>query len=176
MAGHEIDIVVASELSQYRIDIAKIKQITNKLADKMQLPTIEIVVSFVTDNEICKLNKRFRLIDRPTDVLSFPQLEFCNPVVLGEAPEVKGFALPGRLQLGDIVLAPDVALGNAESIGQGIDREICFLIVHGLLHLCGHDHMQPAEEKLMLDQQKKIFTELDLESGSAIWARCVEVV
>ncbi len=109
----------------------------------------EISVSIVTNEEIQKLNKEFRNIDRATDVLSFPQLSF-------EEGEVLDYNEKDELVLGDIVISIDKAKEQAEEYGHSLEREIAFLTVHSMLHLMGYDHMETEEEIEMRQKQTEI--------------------
>ena len=81
-----------------------------------------------------------------------------------------------REPLGDLVIALDVAAENAQNIGQSLDREVCFLLVHGILHLCGHDHIKKTEEKLMLACQRRLMKILGEDSPKkALWRGCVQL-
>lgn len=109
----------------------------------------EISVSIVTNEEIQKLNKEFRNIDRATDVLSFPQLSF-------EEEEVLDYNENDEVILGDIVISIDKAKEQAEEYGHSLEREIAFLTVHSMLHLMGYDHMETEEEIEMRQKQTEI--------------------
>ena len=90
----------------------------------------EISLSLVNDEEIHEINKQFRNIDRPTDVLSFPQLTFEE----GEEADVNE---NGEIVLGDIIISVDKAKEQAEEFGHSMKREMAFLAVHSMLHLIG---------------------------------------
>jgi probable rRNA maturation factor len=75
--------------------------------------------------------------------------------------------------LGDLVISLPNAEQNAKAIGQPLDREVCFLIVHGLLHLCGHDHEAPVEERRMLDAQRRLMASLAKTRGGPLWTKSV---
>ena len=75
--------------------------------------------------------------------------------------------------LGDIAVSLGNAYNNAQSIGHNLDREVCFLLIHGILHLCGHDHHEEAEEALMMKQQKKILERIATIENSPLWENCV---
>ena len=113
-------------------------------------PETEVSISFVTDDAIHELNREWRGIDRPTDVLSFECDGFDDemPVVDGEA-----------FELGDIVIAPDVAEAQAPEYGLTFADEMSLLVTHGLLHLCGYDHMQDEEAREMEGRERKLLTE-----------------
>ena len=112
----------------------------------------EISLSIVTNDEIHDINKQFRNIDSPTDVLSFPQLTFEE----GEEADVNE---NGGIVLGDIIISIDRAKEQAEEYGHSLKRELAFLSVHSMLHLMGYDHMVPEEEEDMFRRQKEILIE-----------------
>ena len=109
----------------------------------------EISLSFVTNEEIHQINRQFRNVDAPTDVLSFPQLTFEE----GEDADVNE---NGEIVLGDIIISVERAKEQAEEYGHGLKREIAFLTVHSMLHLLGYDHMEKDEEEDMFRRQKEI--------------------
>ncbi len=122
---------------------------------------VDISVMF-TDNEgIRTLNKEHREIDRETDVLSFPLIEYDEK---GEYIESSlDYSEKGNLCMGDIVLSLEKALSQAEEYGHSFERETGFLTVHSLLHLMGYDHMTEEEEKEMFTFQKEILDKMGLK-------------
>ncbi len=119
----------------------------------------EISVMF-TDNEgIRVLNAQHRGIDRATDVLSFPMLEYDDD---GEMFDDPG-DIEDELCLGDIVISLERAAEQAEEYGHSFEREVGFLTVHSMLHLLGYDHMTEEEEKEMFGFQKEILAKMGLE-------------
>ena len=108
----------------------------------------DVSLSFVTDEKIHELNRDYRGIDRPTDVLSFE----CDNVPF--EGEVFDDAL--EYELGDIVIAPDVALRQTEEFNTTFAEEITLLVVHGLLHLCGYDHIEDKEAEIMESLEDEI--------------------
>ena len=109
---------------------------------------VNVSVNFVSEGEIKDLNNKFRQIDKVTDVLSFPNLE---KSYFQKLTEFDGERNPddGILFLGDIVICKKVAKKQAKDYRHGAKREICFLALHGLLHLLGFDHIKEEEERLM---------------------------
>lgn len=103
-------------------------------------------VTFVDKDFIHNLNKTYRNIDRPTDVISFAFLDDKNEVIKGDLP----------LDLGEIYICYEVADTNRLAYNNSIKREICFLFVHGLLHLLGYDHMTKEDEEIMFPLQEQI--------------------
>ncbi|WP_010270267.1 rRNA maturation RNase YbeY [Paenibacillus senegalensis] len=145
--------------------LEKLLQIAGKKED---IPLGEVALSFVDDEEIRQLNKEYRGIDRPTDVLSFPMLEYGADEMVIDYSELEGIAadedtltsgLYSGDQLGDIVISVPRALAQAEEYGHSIEREIGFLFVHGFLHLLGFDHQNEEEEQLMIRKQEDILRE-----------------
>lgn len=108
---------------------------------------IEISVLITHNIGIKNLNLEYRKIDKATDVLSFPQFDSLDTML----------AIPsGELFLGDIVLSYEMALEQAERIGHGVDREIFYLTVHSVLHLCGFDHQTDEDKSIMRGLEKSI--------------------
>lgn len=103
-----------------------------------------ISVSFMSSGEMRELNRLYRGIDAPTDVLSFPLWEG------EELPE--GW---GEIALGDIVIAPDVVKDNASNANSFPEKELFFVLVHGLLHLLGWDHQDEEAESMMIERQER---------------------
>ena len=101
----------------------------------------EISVTIVDNEEIRKINNKFRNIDRATDVLSFPLIDFDNEDLPNDG---------SKIYLGDIIISIERAKEQANEYGHSLDREVGFLTAHSMLHLLGYDHMVPEEEKVML--------------------------
>ncbi len=112
----------------------------------------EVSVILVDDQYIRELNRDYRGVDRPTDVLSF---------ALDEGEEMPDVAEENHL-LGDIYISLDTAKRQAEEYGHSLEREIAFLALHGVLHLLGYDHMEETETKAMREQEKRILEELNI--------------
>lgn len=120
----------------------------------------------LTDNEgIRRVNAQTRGLDSPTDVLSFPMLEFQSPACY---PATEDFwedsANPdtGEVMLGDIVLSVEKVRSQAADYGHAEKREYAFLITHSMLHLLGYDHMDPAEAAAMEERQRVILESLNI--------------
>lgn len=123
-----------------------------KQCEKTLSITKEYSVSLIfTDaKEIHEINRSYRNIDRPTDVISFAMMDSENDY---EMPE-------GENELGDIFISIDAVRKQAESYGHSVQREVCFLFTHGLLHLLGYDHMNDEDEKVMFKIQDVIIDEI----------------
>lgn len=120
----------------------------------------------LTDNAgIHEFNREHRGIDRETDVLSFPNLNFVteSDFTIAEEDEADCFDPDtGELILGDIIISVDKVREQAESYGHSEKREFAFLVAHSMLHLCGYDHMEPEEAKVMEEKQEAILTGLGI--------------
>ena len=120
----------------------------------------------LTDNEgIHIINKEYREIDRPTDVLSFPMLSYDAPgdfSFLMEENEDDFNPDTGEAMLGDIIISVDKVKEQAKEYGHSELREFAFLITHSMLHLFGYDHMEPEEAEVMERRQREILEELQI--------------
>lgn len=108
-----------------------------------------ISVTFVDNEFIHNINRDYRHIDRPTDVISFAFLD-------GDENKDKIFQSNAMVVLGEIYISFDKAREQALAYGHSLDRELKFLFVHGLLHLLGYDHMTKEDEKIMFALQEEI--------------------
>lgn len=127
---------------------------------------VEVSVTLVSKEAIQEMNREFREIDRATDVLSFPMMEYDEPIDFeGEAFQMTKTISPDttELVLGDIVLCADVVREQATEYGHSELRELSFLTVHSMLHLFGYDHMEAEEREIMEEEQRKIMTGLGIE-------------
>ncbi len=109
----------------------------------------EVSITLTDNKYIHQLNREYRKIDRPTDVLSFALNESEEPEIL-DGPETD--------VLGELVISVERAEEQAEEYGHSLRREIAFLAVHGMLHLLGYDHMQ-EEERLEMEQEQRFVME-----------------
>ncbi|MFA7636691.1 MAG: rRNA maturation RNase YbeY [Monoglobales bacterium] len=108
----------------------------------------------ITDNEgIREINRDYRNIDAPTDVLSFPQYEFESPAGFKEKPTPP-------VMLGDIVISKERLILQAEEIGNSFEDELSYLTVHSVLHLLGYDHIEEDDKKIMRAREKLIIEEI----------------
>lgn len=126
---------------------------------------LEVSVTLTGREQIHKMNREFRQVDRPTDVLSFPMMEYDAPADFeGNAFQSTMTVSPdsGEVLLGDIVLCADVIKEQAKEYGHSELREFSFLVVHSMLHLFGYDHMEEAERLEMEDRQRRIMQELEI--------------
>ena len=111
------------------------------------------------------MNREFRDIDRPTDVLSFPNVDYEKPADFeGIEQYAEDYFDPetGELCLGDIVISIDKVYEQAQEYGHAPLREFAFLVAHSMLHLLGYDHMEPQEAEVMERKQEEILGKLGI--------------
>lgn len=120
--------------------------------DSFDPENVEISLSFVSMDEIRQLNRDYRGVDRPTDVLSFPMIENFE-----DYEEMLG-GFGEALLLGDVVICLDKALQQAEEYGHSKEREIVYLFVHSVLHLLGYDHMTEEDKREMRAREEAVMT------------------
>lgn len=125
----------------------------------------QVNVLLTDDETIHELNRQYRQIDRETDVLSFPNLEYDRPGDFRISPEQEADCLDpdsGEVILGDIILSVDRIAAQAREYGHSLRRELAFLVAHSMLHLCGYDHMEPQEAAVMEEKQEQLLTSLGI--------------
>lgn len=135
---------ISNETNEVIKELETVKDVLEFALNYLKIESAIFNVIIVSTEKIHELNKTYRNIDRPTDVISFA-LEDDNT-----------FVKTNYRVLGDIYICLDKAKEQAIEYGHSFKREICFLSIHGLLHLLGFDHMTPEDEKVMFDLQDKI--------------------
>lgn len=138
-----------AELSVYYKDIRKYFKKTFKVLNIEQ--SFDISLILVKPEEIKEINRKYRKIDKVTDVISFASLENNDDFI---------FEMEEDIYLGDVFINVEAVISQAKKYNHSIKREFCFLFVHGLLHCLGYDHMTKEEEKIMFDIQKNIIEDL----------------
>lgn len=138
--------VKGTSLAAYKKDFSYLAQKTLKTTGRPD--AYECSVILVNDEKIHKINREYRGIDRPTDVITFALFDDPDPF----DTEVEELGM----ELGDIFINRDAVIRQSEEYGHSFRREICFLFVHGLLHLLGYDHMTPEDEKKMFAIQHEV--------------------
>ena len=114
----------------------------------------ELSITFTDDEGIHVLNKQYRAIDRPTDVLSFPLIDFEAEDKTDESYKV----------LGDIVISLERAAKQGDEFGHSMQHEAAFLCIHSVLHLLGYDHeLSEEDDRIMCEKQKKIIEKIEEE-------------
>lgn len=146
----ELNIINRQEIIEYN---EKIKELLYKVVEKaFELEGLdknqwEVSISFVDNNEIQLLNKTYRGIDKPTDVLSFPQYNNIDEIMEED---------DSHRILGDIVISLEKAKEQSREYGHSFEREVAFLTSHSMLHLFGYDHDTDENTKKMRSKEEKV--------------------
>lgn len=139
-----------------------IRDIVEASLDYEECPYEAEVNVVLTDNEgIREINRDYRQIDAPTDVLSFPMVDYETEADFGHVEDaVEDYFNPetGELMLGDIIISVDKVEEQAGKYGHSETRELAFLVAHSMLHLCGYDHMEEEERERMEQRQREILS------------------
>ena len=126
---------------------------------------VQVNIILTNNEEIHQINLEHRGVDAPTDVLSFPMIEYAYPsdFTVLEAESMDSFDPDtGELLLGDIVISVDKVIEQAEKYNHEVKREYAFLIAHSMLHLFGYDHMEELERETMEHKQEEILKRLNI--------------
>ena len=118
----------------------------------------EIEVTLTDDVGIHELNRQFRNVDRPTDVLSFPLQDFTPGIFAASPAEIS--PTTGRLPIGDIVISLEHAREQAREYGHSLAREVSYLTAHSVLHLLGYDHVDEGEDKRKMRAREKVIMDM----------------
>ena len=145
---------IDGKIGLYKRKIGKIFKIAEEVLDE-DFENAYLSVNFVSDEQIKRLNSEFRKIDKVTDVLSFPNLQKKAEESLKNFQSDADFDT-NMLFLGDVLISKNVAKAQAREFGHSMKREVCFLALHGLLHLLGYDHIEKDDEKIMNKLQDEI--------------------
>lgn len=140
--GHVVTQAILDKMTEAAVYAVELEELESERC--------EISVTFVDMDEIHQLNREYREVDRPTDVLSFPQFYDLEE----EIPEV------GEICLGDVVICKEKAEEQAAEFGHSFEREIIYLFVHSVLHLLGYDHMEEDEKACMRAREEQIMEHL----------------
>lgn len=158
-----IDLIIENEQDKEELTPEIEKAISDVCAAVMDMEECafdaQISVTLVDNDAIRQINKEQRGIDRPTDVLSFPMLEFDEDGTFDDEYNMDG----DMVMLGDIVISMERAREQAEEYGHSFLRETAFLTAHSMLHLLGYDHVDDKEgEEIMCRKQEEVLTSLGI--------------
>jgi probable rRNA maturation factor len=140
-----IKVAVACPQESVPVERGRMRQIVRTVLDGEGIGEAEISLAFVDNPTIHRLNLRYLNHDEPTDVLSFPLSEGSS-----------------RKLSGELVVGAEVARAQAESRGHAVDAELALYVIHGLLHLCGHDDKTDGAAAAMRERERHYLRELDL--------------
>ncbi len=148
---------------EYETIISKVVEMAMDTEDCPYEAEINVIL---TDNEEIKnINKSYREVDAPTDVLSFPMVDYETPADfshLEDSSEDYFNPETGELLLGDIIVSVEKVTAQAQEYGHSKERELGFLIAHSMLHLFGYDHMEEEERRIMEEKQRMILDKLGI--------------
>ncbi len=138
---------------------AIVKKVLEKCFEEEGLLDSKLImtITFTTPEEIRKINKKYRKIDKATDVLSFPMFEKDE---LDE--KIKSGDFPYEDVLGDVIISIEKVREQAEEYGHSFERELSYMLVHGFYHLMGYDHIEEEDKKIMRPKEEKILNELKI--------------
>ena len=138
---------------------AIVKKVLDKCLEEEGLLDSKLImtITFTTPEEIRKINKKYRKIDKATDVLSFPMFEKDE---LDE--KIKSGDFPYEDVLGDVIISIEKVREQAEEYGHSFERELSYMLVHGFYHLMGYDHIEEEDKKIMRPKEEKILNELKI--------------
>ena len=144
-----------------------IKAVIEEAVEFEQCPYETEVNVILTDNDAIRdINREYREIDTPTDVLSFPMITYDEPAdfEMIEAAEIEDYFNPetGELVLGDIIISVEKVMAQAEEFGHSTKRELAFLVAHSMMHLFGYDQMTPEEAAVMEDKQNQVLININI--------------
>lgn len=139
-----------TNLTDEKVNEKDLESVINKVSETLGVQNSIVSIVLTDDERIHAINKTYRGIDRPTDVISFAFLdEDTNPSNITD--------------LGEIYISLEKAHAQAEEYNHSFKRELCFLLTHGLLHLLGYDHMTKEDETEMFGLQEEILSSLNIE-------------
>ena len=139
-----------SNLTEEKVPLDLMEKVIKKTEEKLDIEDSIVSITIIDNERIHEINRDYRGIDRPTDVISFAFMdEDINPE-------------NGLTNLGEIYISIEKAHEQAEEYGHSFERELCFLLVHGLLHLLGYDHMEKEDEIEMFSLQDEILESLGI--------------
>jgi metalloprotein, YbeY/UPF0054 family len=157
-------IIIENEQDKKPVDEQIENLIRKAVNESIKLSNIqfgcEISITLVDNDRIREINKQYRNIDAPTDVLSFPMLDMHEGVIISTEGDYD--LDEDRLLLGDIVISLEKAEEQAQEYGHSYNREIAFLTTHGIFHLLGYDHMDYEQESKMMGKQEEVLTNIGL--------------
>ncbi|HBP43464.1 MAG TPA: rRNA maturation RNase YbeY [Clostridiales bacterium] len=155
-----------NKAKKYIVNITNALESAEKVL-KLSSSEVEINVTFVSRLAIKKLNKTTRNVNKVTDVLSYPNLLQDDGEIIDKKLSKKNFPYDinpetGNIVIGDIVICVPRCIAQSKKYGTTKTREICYLSVHGLLHLLGYDHMTDEDKKIMREKEELVMNEIGL--------------
>ena len=159
--------------TEKKLDLDYEKIINDVIAESVEFEKcpyeVEVSVTLTDNDSIHAINKEFRDVDRATDVLSFPMIDYEKAAdfdaleeEFDSSPESYFNPETGELLLGDIIISVEKVIEQAQNYGHSPRRELAFLVAHSMMHLFGYDHMSEDEAKVMEMRQEAVLTKLGI--------------
>lgn len=150
-----MNIFITNRQEAHDINLSQARQFAQAVLTALRAEdACELSIAFVNDEEIHRLNREYRKIDRPTDVLSFALLEAQSP-----SPAASADAGAPTI-LGDVIISTETARRQADERGHSFERELSILLLHGILHLFGYDHETDEEAQRMEALEQQLLNEI----------------
>ena len=150
-----MNIFITNRQEAHDINLSQARQFAQAVLTALRAENAcELSIAFVNDEEIHRLNREYRKIDRPTDVLSFALLEAQSP-----SPSMSADAGAPTI-LGDVIISTETARRQADERGHSFERELSILLLHGILHLFGYDHETDEEAQRMEALEQQLLNEI----------------
>lgn len=148
-----MDILITYQNPHEEIERMPLRELAEFVLENEGKPeNSEVSISFVSNDKITELNEHFRGMEGPTDVLSFECDNLDDDITAADGANCPVY------ELGDVVIAPDVAEAQSGEYGNTLEQEVSLLLVHGLLHLCGYDHIIDEEAEIMEARERELLT------------------
>ncbi len=158
--------IIWDDISKNEQNEALIEKVIQKCfeVEKINPTSFYICVTLTNPKNIQKINKKYRNIDSPTDVLSFPMYEKEELDKLISKEMLEHTEVEEVLQdiLGDIIISIEQVEKQAEEYGHSFERELAYMVVHGFYHLRGYDHMQEDEKAEMREKEENVLSKLNI--------------
>ena len=151
----EVDFLEIEEDSKY---LELIEKVIRQAFIKEKIDDINLYINIILTNpeNIRKINKQYRNIDKATDVLSFPMFE------KEEIENLKNNGNDIEEPLGDIIISIEKVKEQAEEYGHSFERELAYMLIHGFYHLMGYDHMNDEEKRQMREKEEGVLNKLNI--------------
>lgn len=144
-----MDIALRFDHGEALLRDMPLAELAHYVLEQLECPqTTSVSITFVNNDRIHELNRDYRGMDKPTDVLSFE----CDNIPFDD----ESLAGVEEYELGDVIIATDVAVAQTEEFGTTLEEEVSLLLTHGLLHLCGYDHIEEDEAEVMEALEDKL--------------------
>jgi probable rRNA maturation factor len=160
-----MEVIIVNNQKEFEVNENKIKKISDFLFKKLEKEeSSELNVVLIGSSEIKDVNKKYRNIDRETDVLSFSYMD--DKKIFGFIDDAESFRDEfGFFTVGEILICPSVAQENIKIYHKewNLEKEIIFLVIHGLLHIYGYDHEKAEDKKQMENKQEELLEEAEAE-------------